>query len=225
VSSSSAYWAFLSYCSHDRAEARWLHRALETYSVPKRFVGRATPAGPAPKRFRPIFRDRTELPADADLSARIESALAQSAYLIVICSPQAAKSQWVEKEIVTFRSLHGAARIFSVIAGGSPTDSHYDWLPPALRYHAESSGEGAGPEPLSVDLRPGGDGRRRGRLKLIAGMLGVGLDELVRRDAHRRNRRLVAIHSRFAGWHGGHERLGDHCIYRSERGAEAESAS
>jgi tetratricopeptide (TPR) repeat protein len=190
---SPKYWAFLSYSSSDRAAARWLHRALETYSVPRRFVGISTPAGPAPKRFRPIFRDRSELAADADLGARIKSALEQSAFLIVVCSPQAAKSRWVEMEIVAFRALHGVARIFSVIVGDSPTGSHLDCFPPALRYHADSTTAAQWPEPIAVDLRAKGDGRRVGRLKLVAGMLGVGLDELVRRDAQRRQRRLVAI--------------------------------
>ena len=161
--------------------------------MPQRLVGRSTPAGPAPKRFRPIFRDRTELAADADLSARIETALAQSAYLIVVCSPQAAKSSWVDKEIVAFRALHGASRIFSVIVGSSLTNNHRDCFPPALRYNSASRASPGGPEPIAVDLRPGGDGRRIGRLKLLAGMLGVGLDELVRRDAQRRHRVLIAI--------------------------------
>jgi tetratricopeptide (TPR) repeat protein len=188
---SSNYWAFLSYCSHDRAWAQWLHRTLETYPVPRRLVGRPTPAGPAPKSFRPIFRDRTELAADADLGARIESALAQSAYLIVICSPDAAKSVWVEKEILSFRAIHGTARIFSVIVAGSLSGSHRDCFPPALRYHPDPGSLPAGSEPIAVDLRPGGDGRRMGRLKLLAGMLGVGLDELVQRDTQRRHRLLI----------------------------------
>jgi tetratricopeptide (TPR) repeat protein len=189
---SFTYWAFLSYCSHDRATARWLQRALETYSIPPRFVGNSTPGGPAPKRFRPIFRDRTELAADADLAARIQTALLHSAYLIIICSPQAAQSRWVEKEIVTFRTIHGTARIFSVIASDSPTGSHLECFPHALRYSADGSTADR-PEPIAVDLRPGKDGRRVARLKLVAGMLGVGLDDLVRRDDRRRHRRMVAI--------------------------------
>jgi eukaryotic-like serine/threonine-protein kinase len=186
------YWAFLSYSSHDLAIAQWLHRALENYVVPRRLVGVPTPGGPAPRRFRPIFHDRTELPAHSDLGASIKSALAQSAYLIVICSPSAAKSQWVEKEIEAFRALHGSARIFSVIASDSHADSHIDCFPPALRYSGDRSAAER-PEPIAVDLRPGKDGRRMARLKLIAGMLGVGLDELVRRDDRRRHRRMVAI--------------------------------
>lgn len=189
------YWAFLSYCSSDRTFAQWLHRALETYSVPRRLVGRATPVGPAPRRFRPIFRDRAELAADPNLSARIDRALAQSAYLIVICSPQAAMSHWVDEEIVRFRAMHGDARIFTVIVG-SPVGRHHDCFPPALRYRADSgSGAAVRPEPIAADLRPGGDGRTMARLKLVAGMLGVGLDELVRRDHKRRQRQLVAVTS------------------------------
>ena len=87
-----SYWAFISYCSHDEAVARWLQGALETYSLPRRLVGRPTPAGPAPHRLRPVFRDRTDMAADADLSERIGWALERSAYLIVVCSPQAARS-------------------------------------------------------------------------------------------------------------------------------------
>jgi tetratricopeptide (TPR) repeat protein len=186
------FWAFLSYSSHDRATAIWIQRALETYRVPERLVGRTTPAGPAPRKFRPIFRDGTELAADPDLTARIAAALETSAYLIVLCSLQSAKSHWVDEEITRFRNLHGSSRIFSVILDGSPNDTHESCFPPALRYRS-ISGAAERAEPIAADLRAGGEGRRMARLKLLAGMLGVGLDELVRRDAQRRNRQLVAI--------------------------------
>jgi len=186
------YWAFLSYSSHDRAAAIWLQRALETYRVPRRLVGRPTPAGPAPGRFRPIFRDSTELAANPDLAARIANALEQSAYLIVVCSPHAAKSHWVDEEIVRFRALHGEARILSVILEGSPQGDYENCFPPALRYRPAGD-QRERLEPMAADLRPGRDGRRRARLKLVAGMLGVGLDELVRRDAQRRVRQWMAV--------------------------------
>jgi tetratricopeptide (TPR) repeat protein len=191
--SASGYWAFLSYSSRDRATAAWLHRALERYRIPQRLVGRATPAGPAPSRFRPIFRDREELAASPDLSARIEGALASSDYLIVICSPDSAKSDWVDKEINFFKAQRDRARILTVIAENTPLSSHQDVFPPSLRYRNGSAAIDGSPEPLAADLRSGGDGRRRSLLKLVAGMLGVSLDELVRRDAQRRNRHLVAI--------------------------------
>ena len=46
-------------------------------------------------------------------------------------------------------------------------------------------------EPVAVDLRPGQDGRRLTRLKRIARPLDVGLDDLVRRDAQRRQTQLI----------------------------------
>lgn len=187
------YWGFLSYSSHDVASAHWLHRALENYSIPKRLVGRMTPVGPAPRRLRPIFRDRAELAADADLRARIESALAQSAYLIVLCSPQSATSHWVNEEIDRYRALHGDGRILAVISEDSPLGSHESLFPPALKYRTDSIGGDNRPEPIAADLRPTRDGHRMARLKLVAGMLGVGMDELVRRDTQRRNKRLVVI--------------------------------
>src|SRR5215471_14241860 len=55
------YRAFISYSHQDRAWADWLHRALETYRVPRRLVGRRTEIGIIPKRIAPVFRDREEL--------------------------------------------------------------------------------------------------------------------------------------------------------------------
>ncbi|NNL03732.1 MAG: hypothetical protein HKO85_00485, partial [Xanthomonadales bacterium] len=46
--------------------------------------------------------------------------------------------------------------------------------------------------PLAADARRSADGRRGALLKLVAGLLGTGLDELIQRDARRRQRRLVA---------------------------------
>ena len=48
-------------------------------------------------------------------------------------------------------------------------------------------------EPLAADLRGGDEARRIGFLKLVAGMLGVGLDELVQRETTRRQRRLAIV--------------------------------
>ncbi|HEY5290029.1 MAG TPA: hypothetical protein VIJ59_08350, partial [Caulobacteraceae bacterium] len=55
------------------------------------------------------------------------------------------------------------------------------------------AGGAARSEPIAADLRPEGDGRRAAKLKLVAGMLGVGLDELARRDAQRRARRFGVL--------------------------------
>ena len=69
---------------------------------------------------------------------------------------------------------------YCLIVDGEPPDC----FPPALL-----AGDGA--EPIAADVRDGGDGKNQAKLKIIAGMLGVGLDELRQRDLQRRNRRLV----------------------------------
>jgi hypothetical protein len=48
-------------------------------------------------------------------------------------------------------------------------------------------------EPLAADFRKGAQGAPVALLKLIAGMLGVGLDELVHRDTQRRLRNLTLL--------------------------------
>lgn len=93
------YRAFISYSHQDKAWADWLHKALEIYAVPKRLVGQTTAAGVIPKRLTPIFRDRDELASAHDLDRKVNEALAQSANLIVICSPRAADSHWVNEEV------------------------------------------------------------------------------------------------------------------------------
>ena len=97
------YWAFISYSHRDQAWAEWLHKALETYRVPRRLVGRESPAGPLPRRLFPVFRDQEELPSSPNLSAAIDQALEQSRYLVVIASPYAAVSKWVDQEIARLK--------------------------------------------------------------------------------------------------------------------------
>lgn len=176
------YVAFISYSHKDAVIGRWLHRRLETYRIPKRLVGSEGEHGPVPALLTPIFRDRDELPAADDLSEKVRAALAVSDNLIVVCSPNAAASPWVAKEIETFRALHPDRPVFAAIAEGQPAQA----FPPALS-------AGGRIEPLAADLRKEGDGRRLGVLKLVAGLAGVGLDALVQRDAQRNLRRVTMV--------------------------------
>ena len=175
------YAAFLSYSHKDAAAARRLHRRLETYRIPRRLVGSEGQRGPVPPRLTPIFRDREELPAAGDLSEAVRAALAASDALIILCSPAAAESSWVAKEIDAFRALHPDRPVIAAILEGEPTEA----FPPNLA--------AAGAEPLAADLRQGRDGRRLGLLKLVAGLSGLPLDALVQRDAQRKLRRVTAV--------------------------------
>ena len=150
--------------------------------------------------LRPIFLDRAELPTSSDLAASVREALASSRYLIVICSPAAAKSRWVNEEIRYFKSLGGASRVLALIVAGqtgyTPKGNAADCMPPALRYVVSEQGEiTATPaaEPMAADIRPGADERRTAMLKVAAGLLQVPLDRLVQRDNARRQRRLLQV--------------------------------
>jgi len=195
------YWAFISYSHSDTRAAAALQRALETYRLPNRLVGMNTPAGEVPAFVKPVFRDRDEMQAGADLKATVREALEQSRWLIVVCSPEAARSPWVTREIIEFKKLHGEARVLAVIAAGEPFASRMpgreaeECFPEALRYALTPEGmpQGEELEPVAADLRAQGDGEHLATLKLVAGMVGVGVDELVRRDAQRRARRMAAI--------------------------------
>ena len=185
VEEGARYWAFISYSHKDAAFGRRLHSRLENYVLPARLVGRLTPQGPVPRRLAPIFRDREELPAAHDLSAEVRAALKASRSLVVVCSPSAAGSHWVGREIEVFRALHPDRPILAAVREGEPADC----FPQALR----QTGAGEAIEPLAADFRRGRDGEQLGLLKLVAGIAGVGLDELVQRDAHRKTQRVTAV--------------------------------
>ena len=143
-SADSRYWAFISYSHADKRWGDWLHRALETYRVPKHLVGKTEAFGPVPRRLYPIFRDREELSASSSLGTNIERALQQSRSLIVICSPDSATSLWVNEEIKSFKSLGREDRILALIVEGEPNASDgrgrvspdQECFPEALRFRA-----------------------------------------------------------------------------------------
>ena len=195
------YRAFISYSHRDAAWAAWLHKALETYRVPSRLVGKQTAAGITPRRLAPIFRDRDELASATDLGNKVREALAQSANLIVICSPSSASSKWVQEEVLAYKRLGHSERIFCLIvdgepgASGHPDTQQHECFAPALRAQVDAEGTltHAPAEPIAADVRVGKDGKRNAKLKLIAGMLDLSFDSLKQRELQRRNRRLSMI--------------------------------
>ena len=202
------YYAFISYSHADEATADWLHNALERFRTPSALAGRLTVNGVVARRLTPIFRDRHELPASENLATGIREALDSSRFLIVLCSPTAAASRWVNAEIDMFKRHRSDGCVLAAIIGGEPFASEVpgreaeECFPPALRHKYDRRGRPTTrrTEPLAADLREGHHGKRLGLLKLIAGMLGVGLDELVQRETHRRQRRLaIAAAASLAG--------------------------
>jgi tetratricopeptide (TPR) repeat protein len=192
------FYAFLSYSHKDKELADWLHRELEKFRVPHALAGKLTANGVVPKRLTPIFRDQHDLAAGDDLAVEIEAALAASQFLVVLCSPTAAKSRWTNLEIESFKRTRPEGCVLAAVADGEPFASDMpgregeECFPPALRFKYDRRGHQTTKraEPLAADFREQGEGRRLAFLKLVSGMLGVGLDELVQRETTRRQRRL-----------------------------------
>lgn len=193
------YRAFLSYSHQDKAIATWLHRTLEGYRIPSKLVGKKTALGVVPARLTPIFRDREELSASHSLGQEVRAALDRSDFLLIICSPAAAASRWVNEEILAFKRIHGEQRVLALIASGEPLApplrAGEECFPPALRFQLTADGELSDlpAEPIAADLRTEADGKRLAKLKLIAGLTGLKLDELVQRETQRRLRNAALV--------------------------------
>ena len=97
------YFAFISYKREDEEWAKWFQNELGNYHLPSKITNRNDLVG-LPKAFRPVFRDIDNLKA-GNLPQQIYEALEQSLYLVVICSPKAAKSEWVNKEILDYLEI------------------------------------------------------------------------------------------------------------------------
>jgi tetratricopeptide (TPR) repeat protein len=185
------YRAFLSYSHRDAAWGKWLHGVLERYRIDKDLAGRQTATGAVPKTLCPIFRDREDFPAGHSLTEQTLAALEASQFLIVLCSPDAARSKYVNEEIRRFKSMGRADRVIPVIVDGEPNDSERECFPPALRFKVGPDGAltEEREEPIAADARPERDGKEIAKLKVVAGLLGLGLDEVVRRAERARQRR------------------------------------
>ncbi|MEO8310678.1 MAG: TIR domain-containing protein [Caldimonas sp.] len=188
------YWAFISYSHKDDLVAARLHRSIERYVVPRRLVGSTTRVGPVPRRLFPIFRDKDELPSAASLPAEVRDALAASRNLIVVCSPNAVASKWVDGEILYFKQLGRSDRIFCFLADGEPGASERpesglaEAFPASVRYELGPDGalSTTRAEPLAADVRQPKTPWHPMVLRLVAGLLGLDYDTLVKRDARAR---------------------------------------
>jgi WD40 repeat protein/tetratricopeptide (TPR) repeat protein len=195
------YWAFISYSHQDKEWGDWLHKAMETYRVPRRLVGKPSRDGIVPKRAFPVFRDREELPGSSSLGDNISEALRASRYLIVICSPRSAVSRWVNQEIKSYKAMGGEERVLCLIVEGEPNASAkpelglLECFPEAVRFRVNAAGEitNEPTEPIAADARPGKDGKANAKLKLLSGVIGVAYDELKQRDKQRKIRRRIQM--------------------------------
>jgi len=153
-----------------------------------------------------IFRDQTNLAATPQLWSNIEQALLQCEYLILLLSPEAARSPWVAKEIVCWLEHRPAERILLVLTAGdlawSTNSQDFDWdrsssVPLSLRGVFDQ-------EPYFTDLRHAGslgelslqNPRFRDRIVPLAATLhGLPANDLASEELrqHRKTKLLVRV--------------------------------
>lgn len=174
------YRAFISYSQQDKVWGKRIHTWLETYRTPRGVVSEGD------RRLGRFFFDEEEMPAAADIAVKVRDAIDHAQALIVICSPRAAQSRWVNTEIQYFRRTGRSDQVFALIIDGVPNsgDPATECFPPALLATSDPGDPDALPiEPLGLDIRK--DGRQRLCARLAAGLLGLDVDDLLQRDRRR----------------------------------------
>lgn len=172
------YAAFISYAHEDRDWAIRLLTWLKRYKSPAALRKQGVR-----ERLGEIFRDESHLAASHDLSTEIKEALGKSEFLIVICSPHAAQSHWVGKEVEAFQQQGRGDKILTLLVAGEPDTS----IPAGLLTTAE---------PLYADMRNlAGERRgaveRRAFLLLAAALLDQSYDALEQPDRRARRRQMM----------------------------------
>jgi formylglycine-generating enzyme required for sulfatase activity len=185
------YRAFISYSQKDKAHARRMHGALGSYRLPRGVEAEAV--DPRTRKLGRFFRDDEEMGAATDLGATLQGAIADAESLVVICSPHAARSHWVNEEIIHFKRTGRADRIFAVIVAGQPNAGHEDneCFPPALRFELGSDGAlvDRPAQPLALDVRK--ESYNRLVVRLAASLVRTPFDALWRREQRRTRARAA----------------------------------
>lgn len=172
------YFAFISYQRQDEEWAKWLQHKLENYKLPSNLKGESD----FPKEIRPIFRDKTEF-ASGILSDEIRKALDSSKHLIVICSPRAAQSEWVGKEVQYFIDQNRTKEIIPFVIEGTvhSREPENECFPSALL--------GLPREQELIGINIEEMGRDAAVVKVVAQMFGLGFDDLWQRYEREQKRK------------------------------------
>ena len=182
MENNTEYFAFISYMREDEKWAVWLQHKLEHYKLPSNLNGRTD----LPKEIRPIFRDQSEL-AGGVLAEELQKALERSRYLIVICSPNAAKSQWVGKEVESFIEMGRTDKIIPFIIDGTPHSHNQEdeCFPSSLLNMPPEK------ELLGVNINE--MGRDAAAVKVVAQMFGLKFDTLWQRFEREQKKRKKLV--------------------------------
>lgn len=148
------YSAFISYYHGDSVEpgrewAPWTEAVLKSFlaspELRKKEI-KSRYGDPLPHSLPGIFLDRSKLGASGDLPGQLQEALVQSRVLVVLCSPESARREWVCQEIVEFKKLGRHKQIVAVVLSGEPyaeknhKDPQLECLAEPLRWFVNQDG-------------------------------------------------------------------------------------
>jgi len=176
-------YAFISYNHRDVKMAKWLHKKLESYKLPSEIHNEFEDS----KYLRPVFRDQEDLNTGV-LSDELRKHLDNSQYLVVICSPHSAKSEWVSTEVRTFIEWGRLKFIIPFIIDGTPnSQNENECFPLSLREYVS-----AHPDQELLGINISEVGREKAFVRVVSRMLGVSFDELWKRHERERKRRITS---------------------------------
>ena len=172
------YYAFVSYSRKDEKYAKWIQNKLESFNLPSKVVH----DNPDLKHgLRPVFRDKTDLGAGV-LYESLGKELAVSKNLVVIASPDSAKSEWVGNEVREFLKNHPADDIIPVIVRGTPhSNDENECFNEAIKEIT--------PEILGININE--IGKQQTLTKVVAKILNLSYDTLWQR--HKRREKRIRI--------------------------------
>lgn len=182
------YFAFISYNSKDTEWGKKVQKKLEHYRMPATLCSEH---GWKRKPINPVFFAPTDI-QPGGLSAELQERLKASQHLIVICSPNSAKSQWVGREIEYFHNLGRTNNIHFFIIEGSPHSG--DPATECFNPVVEKLGL---PEILGANIheriyRLSWLNRERAYVQLVSKLLGVEFDTIWQRHKRRLVRKVLA---------------------------------
>lgn len=192
-------YVFISYNHKDVKWAKWLQKKLEWYRLPTEIHNEFSNS----RYIRPVFRDRDILTSGV-LNDELRSHLEASNYLVVLCSPNSAQSEWVSDEVKAFIEMGRLDKIVPFVVEGTPQDySHVnvsqplmgECFPLALRqWNTEHPDKNL----LGIAVTDEGKtDKQKAFIRLVAHLLGVQFDTLWQR--HKRYvRRLITSLSALA---------------------------